>query len=243
LLDAVLLRDDIDIPTRTLRAWDDVAKQIFPRNEIINSRRFGWVVHREPFMGPEGEIEQDKPEAIVVRSAQTHQNAQEPQQQRQSDFYNWLIIETKPPSRDTPEGWKELLMQACSRVRQYDDGSHDVYIICAVGLKYMAFYWDPRDAGNPKQELRLGVAGVEVHFPSQLKPDPGCSPHVPNLKNDGNPDQYRIDLSRVWSIDPGQVDAQGHPMEPLTTLERFITHTRTTPLQNPTPPIEDLRSC
>lgn len=242
MLDAVLQPDEIDVPTRTLRAWDDVAKHTFPRHETINRRRFGWVVHREPFLGPEGDIEQDKPEATVVRSVQVRrQNAPEPQQ-RQSDLYNWLIIETKPPSRDTAEGWKELLMQACSRVRQYDRGAHDVYIICAVGLRYMALYWDPRNAGSPTQELRLGVAGEEVRFPSQLKPAPDCSPHVPDLEDDENPEQYRIDLGQVWSIDPGQVDAQGHPLEPLTALEGFITHTRTTPLHIPTPPIEDLRS-
>lgn len=162
--------------------------------------------------------------------------------QRWYNFNNWLIIETEPPSRDTPEGWKELLMQACSRLQQYDNGSHDVYIICAVDLRYIAFYWDPMNANNPVQELRLGAASEEFHFPSQLKSAPDCSPHIPNLNNDGDPDQYRIDLSRVWSIDPGQLDARRQPVEPLMAVEKFMKHVRTTSLQNPSFPIQDVRA-
>ena len=97
----------------------------------------------------------------------------------------------------------------------------------------MTFSWKPRNAGNPTQELRIHIANEDIHFPSQLRPTPEACPHLPNLNASGHPDQYRIDLSRVWSIDPGQMDYQGGPMEPLTALERFTTHTRTAQLENP----------
>lgn len=213
-----------------------MARCIFPSKEIINGRQVDWAVHREPFLGPDGKEERDKPDAIIVRSLVVRKNAPQ-MQDREFDRYNWLIIEASPPAQDTPEGWKELLMRVCSRVRQYDNGSHDVYILCVVGLKYMPFYWDPKNADNPAQQLRLDVSGEEVLFLSQLRPAQDCSPHLPNLKADRAPDQYRIDLTRVWGADPGQLDASGQAMEPLTALETFIMNTRTTPLQNPTHPI------
>jgi hypothetical protein len=252
-LSTVLQPDDLDDPRRTLRAWSDVAVHSFPvnvtihgrRTEIIDGRLVNWRVHREPFLHPSGDIERDRPYAIVVRSVLARpKNALESPQQKTIDFYNWLIVEAEPPSQDTPQGWKELLLRACSRIYQYDKGSHDIYLICAIGLKYMPFYWDPKNTDTPAQELRLKIADEEeeeeeeeVHFPSQLRPALDCSPHVPNVKVGASPDQYRIDLSRLWSADPGQLDSEGQAMEPLTALESFLTHARKTPLLNPTEPI------
>jgi hypothetical protein len=240
-LSTVLSSDETDNPRHTLRAWDDVAKHSFPRNDMFNSfptrdningQEIHWAVHHEPFQTPEGKIEYDKPQAIVVRAGQWRQHAQSPQQ-RSFQRYNWLMIETAPPSLDTPEGWKDLLTQACYRMSRYNNGAHDICIICAIGLKYMALRWDPKNADNATQELRIRVAGSEVHFPSQLMPVPDLSPHLPNLKADRTSDQYAIDIGRVWSADPGQVDARGQAMRPLVALEAFFNHIRTTPLQNP----------
>ena len=231
-LSTVLRPDEMDFPNRTYRAWADVAQHLFPRHETNNDRLDGWFVRYEPFSENESDEERHTRDAIVVKAFRTNVT-QQPQQLKQVCYIYSLIIETKPPSRDTPEGWAELLAQVCSRECRRDKGSHDVYIICAVGIKYMSFYWDPSNAGNPAQELRLSVAGKDVHFPSQLKPAPDCSPHVPGLNADDTPDQYRIDLSRVWSADPAQLDAAGQAMEPLTALESFLTNVRTTPLHNP----------
>jgi hypothetical protein len=195
----VLSSDQTDNPRPTLRAWDDVAQHSFPRNDILNShptrdilngREVYWAVRHTQLITPEGYLDQSHPDAIVVKARQYHPDAQKPQQQRTFDHYDWLIIETAPPNRDTWEGWKELLQQVCARMHRSDNGTHDINIICAIGLKYMAFYWDPSNTGNTAQELWLTAAGSEVPFPSQLTPAPDCSPHVPNLTADGNPGQY-----------------------------------------------------
>jgi hypothetical protein len=95
-------------------------------------------------MGHDGELERDRPEAIIVRS----------RPQLGADYSsNQLIIDVEPPSRDTPEGWKELPMQTCDRVLQYDNGPYDIYIICAVGLNCIALYWNPRNADYPSTRL------------------------------------------------------------------------------------------
>ena len=57
----------------------------------------------------------------------------------------------------------------------------------------MAFYWDPTNEENDKQQLRLRYnAGeeedVEILFPPQLWPAPDCSPHLPHLKAEDHPD-------------------------------------------------------
>lgn len=91
-------------------------------------------------------------------------------------------MEVKAASQDTVEGWKELLSQACSQAQTgYHIGAHDVYIICAVGLKYMLFLWDPANADISANKLRINVPDKITRFPSQLKPISGSSPHVPKL--------------------------------------------------------------
>jgi hypothetical protein len=52
------------------------------------------------FMGYDGEIERDRPDVTVLRM----------RHQLRSDTYDRLIIDVEPPSRDTPEGRKDLLM-------------------------------------------------------------------------------------------------------------------------------------
>ncbi len=81
----------------------------------INGRRVNWVVHREVFAQPTSNIDWQIPDAVVVRSMLAGPNTQESQHQR-FDRYNWLIVEVEPPNQDTPQRWKDLLLQACSRI-------------------------------------------------------------------------------------------------------------------------------
>lgn len=218
----------------TQNAWTDVARHVYPSLEVIDCQEWRWLVQRELFLGPDSRPDPEKPDAIVVRRVRIDRGSATgedgpPQYHR----YNWVTIEVEPPGQDTPEGWRGLLQRACSRAASHSCGVHDVFIICAVGLKYMIFSWDPRNTDIPAQELRLSVAGADVHFPSQLSPMSGLSPHVPKLGAPGDPDQYRLDPSCVWSIDPGQVDESGQGEEPLKALENFLKHTRFLRLQNP----------
>lgn len=81
------------------------------------------------------------------------------------------LMEVKPASQDTVERWKELLFQAFSRAETgYDAGAHNVYIVCAVGIKYMLLSRNHTNAGVSVQELRINVSGENKHFGSQLKP-------------------------------------------------------------------------
>lgn len=207
----------------TLRVWEDVAKHTFPSSNIYITRPVSFVVHWEPLITPEGDHEREKRYALVVKPGHIIPNTANPQQ-RPYEGSHRLIIEGSPPAQDTPKGWKELILQACSHMcqHQYVNGANDIYLIYAAGLRYMPFYWDPSNADKPTQKLRLNVAGEDVHFPSQLTPIPDCSPHVPNLRAKGSPDQYRIYPSRLPSADPEQLDVSGHARAPLTALERIF---------------------
>lgn len=224
-------------------AWTDVAQHSYPRNEVISHEIVHWKVQHELWPRPDGWSDQ-KPGVIAVRCVRRSRTAaasaatdSHSQAQLEYDRLTWLLLEVVPTSQDTAEGWKELLLQVCARAeRGY--GVHDVYIICAIGLKYMLFTWDPKNAGNPAQELRLNIANENMHFPSQLKPVPEASPHVPKLSIAGEPDQYQIDLDKVWSIDPRHIDEQGRATEPFTALETFLARTRTVLLQNPRPALD-----
>ena len=210
---------------------DDRYLTHLPSHGGHKNNRSVWWFHGHATIPGTDELDPPGPQPVVIRQLQVRRDSAE--ESRSYDCLSWLTIEHTPPSHDTPEGWKEVLLRTCSRPEKLNRETHEIFIICAVGLKYMIFSWNARNAGNPTQELRIDIAGEDNHFPSQLKPAPETSPHLPNLKASGHPDQYRIGLSRVWSIDPRQIDDQGRPMEPLTALERFTTHTRTARLENP----------
>lgn len=238
----VLFKPDLEDSVRN--AWTNVVQNSYPRLEVIHDETVLWKVQRELWPRRDGRSDLDlhKPAAIVVRCVRLRQQAAvnaatgDAQPVFEFDRFTWLIIEVKRADQDTAENWIELLLQACSRAKTgYDTGAHDVYIICAVGLNYMLFSWDPTNVDVSSQELRIDVAGENTHFESQLKPVPECSPHLPKLQVAGDPDQYQIDLCKVWSIDPRQIDAQGRAPESFTSLEGFLARTRTVGLSNPRP--------
>ena len=240
-LRAVVLDPDSEDSAR--HTWTDIAQHSYPGRKIIDHEAVLWKVRRERWPGSDSRLDPDpqKPTTTVVRCLRPHRESAANAAGSSSapsvpefDRLTWLIMDVKAASQDTAERWKELLSQACSRAQTgYDTGAHDVYIICAVGLKYMLFSWDPANAGVSARELRINVAGETTRFPSQLKPTSGSSPHVPKLNVAGDPDQYQIDLGKVWSIDPRQIDVQGRVPKPFTALENFLVRTRNVGLSNP----------
>ncbi len=222
--------------------WTDIARNSYADHEVIDDETVLWKGSRELWPQPDGysDLDPQKPAAMVVRCVRkrrgTGANAVtttgDAPMAPTYDRLTWLIMEVKAASQDTAPKWKELLLQACSRAAA-GYGDHDVYIICAVGLKYMLFSWDPTKAGIAAQELRIDIAGETTPFPSQLRPASESSPHVPKLGIAGDPDQCMINLDKVWSIDPRQIEAQGRAPEPFTALEDFLARTRTVGLVNP----------
>jgi hypothetical protein len=241
----VLRRSDSEDSARN--TWTDIARHSYPDREVIDDETVLWKGSRELWPRPDGhsDLDPQKPAAMVVRCVRKRRGAAanaatttgDAPMALKYDRLTWLIMEVKAARQDTAEKWKELLLQACSRAAT-GYGAHDVYIICAVGLKYMLFSWDPTKAGIAAQEMRINVAGETTHFPSQLKPAPESSPHVPKLGVASDPDQYVIDLDKVWNIDPRQIDAQGRAPEPFTALEDFLARTRTVGLVNPRPDLD-----
>jgi hypothetical protein len=218
----------------TRNAWEDVARHVFLQREMINDQDVRWVVQRELFQGPEGRPNPFQPDASVVRLVKVASSSRIGSRQNLSfNRYNWLVIETEPPSQDKPNIWVWLLHRACSRLMQYHDGSHQIFLICAVGLSYMLFTWEPQNACVPGTELQLQADDTMVRFPSQLRPSPTYSPHVPNLGVVGHPHRYLIVPSLVWSIEPWQIDTQGQARTPLLAIEIFMRQARNARIQNP----------
>jgi hypothetical protein len=164
----------------------------------------------ELWPGPDGwsGLDPQKPAAVVVRYVRKYQEPAtnvaatgDAQLVLEYDSLTWLA-EFKPVNRDTVEKWKELLLQAFSGAKTgCETGAHDGHIICAVRFKYMLFpgSYEPSVSA---QGLHINIAGTNTHFPSQLRPVPDPSPHVPKLSITGDPDQYQIGLSKVWGIEP-----------------------------------------
>ncbi|KAJ2898297.1 uncharacterized protein MKZ38_004022 [Zalerion maritima] len=80
-----------------------------------------------------------KPDVIVVRLQNIQQLPGQPPQSNERDI---LWIECKAPSLDVPHEWNRVLNEAVGRL----DVAHPtrrVYLILAIGLKWMPFLWDP----------------------------------------------------------------------------------------------------
>ena len=116
-------------------------------------------------------VDLSQPQPIIVTKTRRRHH-QQPHGRLIIDRSNYLIILVSRPRRDTLEGWKEIIAKACYLVDSgsFEKGGHTIYIVCAVGIKYMAFYWNPKNAGNVIEQLRLGFGDPEIYFPSQLMP-------------------------------------------------------------------------
>lgn len=89
-------------------------------------------------------------DVVVIRGLRTYQPAPPPAapgtQMIVDRLYDHLFIENKPPSHDKGFSWKDLIFEACGRLQSVCGNTYDAYLICAVGLKFMIFYWDPQDS-------------------------------------------------------------------------------------------------
>ncbi|KAK3936153.1 hypothetical protein QBC46DRAFT_322079 [Diplogelasinospora grovesii] len=121
-------------------AWEAIPRPYFPdRPPPGGIARY--AIQREAYRGlPPSDPQAHKPDVIVVRM---QNRQQQPGMPVRADERDVLWIECKAPCQDKPHGWNEVLNEAVGRLTSAHP-QRKVFLILAVGMKWMPFLWDPQ---------------------------------------------------------------------------------------------------
>jgi hypothetical protein len=143
-----------------------------------------------------------------------------------------LWVECKAPEEDTPAGWKNLMMRAGARLEEAHP-NRMLYVILAIGLKWMFFKWDPLSPRPPLQVLadnRTGVWNMSpyYHYESAV----AGQFHVIHHSLPGQPATEVIDTTMAYSLNfwtpHPQAPQQPANMHAMQLLEACFRHIQST---------------
>lgn len=132
-------------------AWGEICDLYFPKVATIPTGP-RWSIDREAYRGyPPKDPSQIKPDLIAIKltPGQT-----QPGQVPQFNSRDYLWIECKAASEDRPSGWKNVLIEAATRLIVAHP-NRVVFLIIAVGWKCMYFVWDPTGSIQGQRQLFL----------------------------------------------------------------------------------------
>ncbi|EER39935.1 predicted protein [Histoplasma capsulatum H143] len=168
--------------------WVAICRLYFPHTATgHNGTR--WTVLWEAYRGPPHHLSEHKPNVLVVRL--------QPQQVvggLRVYGRDYLWVECKPPSHDTPSGWKNLINEATERLNSAHP-QRAVAVIVAIGCRMMAFWWDPT---NTVVTPRMSI---QAAHPQTVVWD--LDPRLKSWFQGGWVDSAtgRVDLSQALAVD------------------------------------------
>ncbi|KAG7290356.1 hypothetical protein NEMBOFW57_000356 [Staphylotrichum longicolle] len=200
--DLALLGPDYDQEDVVPNTWAAILNEYFVRMMPLGGTHT-YSVDTQSYRGPApGPRSAHKPDVIVVKMSTTLNPPQAAPLGAQPVVVtrDILWVECKAPSHDSPGKWKDLIEQTQTRLRAAHPGRM-LYVIFAVGLKWMVLKWDPTTP-NPHHLQVLGsnanvawTLDVNLHYDQTLA---GQS-HVITLPN--NPNQWLVDTTAAYSLD------------------------------------------
>ncbi|KAK4196672.1 hypothetical protein QBC40DRAFT_286884 [Triangularia verruculosa] len=129
-------------------AWEHIPRPYFPDHAPAGTDHY--AIEREAYRGPAANTSFHKPDVIVVRVRQPAPPVAPGQRPARAQERDVLWIECKAPSEIAPNGWHTVLVEAQGRLSSAhanpQTGSRQVYLILAVGMKWMCFLWNPHAA-------------------------------------------------------------------------------------------------
>lgn len=178
-------------------AWHAICEVYFPGEPTVaNGPSFD--IEREAYRGlPPDNPEDQVPDVVVVRCTNiTAQPGAPPTAATERDI---LWVECKAPDMDQPNEWNRVLSQVVVRLNSAHP-TRMVYVILAIGLKWMPFIWDPQGSLN----LQMRSLVVLKHnrrdtwsVDSRIYGAPvQGQTHVVNVNN-----QWIVDTTRAYTLD------------------------------------------
>ncbi len=214
------------------QAWGAILGLYFPSTAPPGQRYY--AIDRERYRGvPPAVPSAVKPDLVVVRMHEVVNPPNPPANQYAPNMpdivsRDVLWVECKAPNHDAPASWNTLIFEAAGRLA-HAHPRRMLFLIVAVGLKWMIFKWDP----SSNQPLQLQAHNVNdvwnVHpFVSYDSTIAGQRHVVPRT----NPQVAdTIDTRRAYSLDFWTVDqTTGQPrnMPACQLLERCLRHIQAT---------------
>lgn len=152
-----------------------------------------------------------------------------------------LWIECKAPNPDVPTSWKRVIDEAAERLR-IAHPTRRVYLILAIGLKWMPFLWGPvaptlNPAGSPLQVLKDNQRDVRAVDPGMhmiaLANLPGQR-HVQRQQNGA----LIVDTRSAYSLNYRALDGNKNPanLHGILLLENYFALIQATEYQGCNPP-------
>lgn len=112
-----------------------------------------------------------------------------------------LWVECKAPCHDNPGTWKRVIEEATERLKSAHP-DRNVWLIMAIGLKWMVFYWDPR---HPRTTpFLMGVMMYDGSSGWTVDPDIRLPPQPPQPNNNQAP---VINVQRYVNLTTGTIFA------------------------------------
>lgn len=156
--DVIRLRDlgsDYPYENQVWNVWVSILLVYFPPYPVVPGGNL-YTVRREPYRGGTGFTEDNlhelRPDIVVIQMMPP-----QPNPHGLDPLRDILWVECKAPTKDTPGGWKDLMEQAGERLRSAHPQTM-LYVILAIGSRWMFFRWDPTVPGaQPLQILAHNV--------------------------------------------------------------------------------------
>ena len=184
-------------------------------------------IDREAYRGlPPADPESHVPDIIVVRCSNVvAQPGAPPVAGAERDI---LWVECKAPDMDQPNEWNRVITQV---VRRLNSAHPDrmVYLILAVGLKWMPFIWDPTVAGQQLTNPQGGPLRMVKHNRTDywdIDPRIYSAPIQGQRHVFNSGGRLYIDATQAYTLDFWTLDPQtGAPayIADMTLLETCFT--------------------
>ncbi|KAH8769053.1 hypothetical protein F5883DRAFT_643720 [Diaporthe sp. PMI_573] len=156
----------------TWQAWEALCHKYFPESAPAQGHPY-YITRRDPYRGLFPDTPSThKPDVVVVKLSTPVQGADNLWRDSKRDV---LWVECKAPCHDTPSMWKRVIEEATERLKSAHS-DRNVWLIVAIGLKWMVFYWDPMNSRTHQFHMAVMMhdasSGWSVDPEIRLPPPP-----------------------------------------------------------------------
>jgi hypothetical protein len=138
--------------------WVAICRFYFPHTATgVNSPR--WTILQGPYRGPPNQTNGHKPNAVAVRL-----QIQQGPSGIEVAGRDYLWLECKSSTHDTPSGWKDLINETTQRLVSAHP-QRKVAVVVAIGLRMMSFLWDPtHTVMGPQLSIRAAHPDTTIWY-------------------------------------------------------------------------------
>lgn len=194
-----------------------------------------YTIAREPYrtpVTPNPDEKKKRPDVVVIRllNIQIQQGLTPLVAER-----DVLWIECKAPNLNAPYGWKTVLFDAVDRLAVAYD-TRRVYLILAVGLRWLPFLWDPAVVQNPPLHILDNNGAERWAVDPRVHPVPQAAlagqTHYIDSQSGLAVDTKAAYSLDYWTLKPNQ---SRQNMVDMQLLEGLFCHIRIAPFQGINP--------